>query len=96
LQTVQGIALQYQRNFLDPFLIAHFTPTNIEAAFGKSPALNNQMRNLGQAGLDELAADMILIRINSKELVDDNRMLKRDAEDLLEYVIKQYQSKEIK
>jgi hypothetical protein len=91
LQTVQGIALQYQRNFLDSFLISHFTPANMDAAFSKSPTLNGQMRGLAQADLDQLAADMILIRINSRELVDDNRMLQRDATRLLKYVTRQYQ-----
>ncbi|HTB27224.1 MAG TPA: hypothetical protein VK711_17755, partial [Puia sp.] len=29
LYTVQNIALQYQRNFLDPFFSRHFTPANL-------------------------------------------------------------------
>jgi hypothetical protein len=90
LHTVQDITLQYQRSFLDPFLYQHFTPTNIDAAFSKSANPNGQMRNLTQQDLTQLAAQMVLIRINSKELLDDNRILKNDAVDMLHYMRKQY------
>jgi hypothetical protein len=90
LNIVQGITLEYQRNFLDPFLYQHFTPTNLDAAFAKSPDLNTQMRNLTQENITQLAAQMILVRINSKELIDDNRRCMNDAVNLLNYVTKQY------
>ncbi|HEY4328003.1 MAG TPA: hypothetical protein VGN20_28725 [Mucilaginibacter sp.] len=90
LHTVQDITLQYQRSFLDPFLYQHFTPANLEAAFAQPASPNGQMRDLTQKDLTQLAAQMVLIRINSNELLDDNRMLKNDAADLLHYVRKQY------
>ncbi|MXV50975.1 hypothetical protein GS399_08325 [Pedobacter sp. HMF7647] len=90
VRTVQDIALQYQRNFLDPFLRYHFTPDNLNAAFYHSSPLTAQMRNLNQENLTQLRADMVLIRINTKELIDDNRKLKADAVSMLEYVVKQY------
>jgi hypothetical protein len=48
------------------------------------------MRNLTQADLDQLAADMVLIRIISKEMVRDNKAVRKDAVNMLHYVIKQY------
>jgi uncharacterized protein (DUF2344 family) len=91
LHTVENIALQYQRSFLEPFLRAHFTPDNLEAAFNHSAVLNIQMRNLTQEDLTQLRADLVLIRINSNELVTDNRKVKKDAVSLLQYITKEYQ-----
>ena len=48
------------------------------------------MRNLTQEDLTRLAAQMVLIKINNRELIDDNRKLKTDASDLLQYVTRQY------
>jgi hypothetical protein len=90
LHTVQDINLQYQRNYLDPFLTAHFIPANLDAAFMKSSVPNGQMRNLTQADIDQLAADVVLIRIVTREMVIDNVRLKKDATDMLKYVIKQF------
>jgi len=90
VRTVQDITLQYQRSYLDPFLLQHFTPGNLAAAFNFSTIPNGQMRNLTQNDLSQLAADMALIRINTKELLLDNERLKRDATNLLVYVKKQY------
>jgi len=90
LRTVQDITLQYQRSFLDPFLYQHFTPANMDAAFAHSPGLTAQMRSLTQEDITQLAAQMILVRINSKELIDDNRRCMNDAVNLLHYVTKQY------
>jgi hypothetical protein len=91
LHTAQDINLQYQRIYLDPFITLHFTPKNMVAAFSDLPVPTTQMRNLSQGDIDKLAADMVLIRIVSKEMVRDNRGLKNDAADMLHYVIKQYQ-----
>jgi hypothetical protein len=95
LHTDQDINLQYQRLYLDPFLTAHFTPENMVAAFmvaalKTSPMPTVKMRSLSQGDLDQLAADMVLIRIISKEMVADNRKVKIDAANLLKYVKKQY------
>jgi hypothetical protein len=86
----QGINLQYQRIYLDPFITQHFTPANMVASFGNFSGPNAQMRNLTQADLDQLAADMVLIRIISKEMVRDNKAVRKDAVNMLHYVIKQY------
>jgi len=94
LHTVQDITLLYQRKFLDPFLYSHFTPQNLKAAFDRTPLPDSQMRNLTQQDLTQLAAQMVLIRINTKELVDDNRLLKDDVVSLLNYVTKQYNLEE--
>ena len=90
LHTVQDITLQYQRNFLDPFLSRHFTPANLNAVFVLKTEPNEKMRNLTQEDLAQLGAEMVLIRINNGELIRDNEELKQDAIDLLEYVTKQY------
>lgn len=89
LHTIQDITLQYQRSFLDSFLRLHFTPDNLKAAFDKT-ALSSQMRNLSQEDLTQLRADMVLIRVNTNELVNDNRKLKDATVSLLQYVVKQY------
>jgi len=91
LHTVQDINLQYQRIYLDPFITLHFSPANMVAAFSDLPVPNGQMRNLTQVDIDQLAADMVLIRIVSKEMVRDNRELNMDVVDMLHYVIKHYQ-----
>jgi hypothetical protein len=88
--TVQDIYLQYQRTLLDPFLRQHFTPANLDAAFAYKPLPDAQMRNLTQADLTQLSADMVLIRVNSGELVRDYGVLKERATQLLQYVQKEY------
>jgi hypothetical protein len=90
LHTVQDITLRYQRTFIDPFLLRHFTVANLDAAFHQLPLLNPEMRNLSPDDLTQLAADMVLVKINTKELVDDNGEVKNDAARLLQYVKAQY------
>ena len=90
LHTAQDINLQYQRLYLDPFLTQHFTPGNMVAAFADHGMPTAEMRNLTQGDLEQLAADMVLVRIISKEMVRDNRQIKDDALALLQYVTKQY------
>jgi len=88
--TVQDIYLQYQRTMLDPFLRQHFTPANLDAAFKHKPLPDAQMRNLTQADLTQLSADMALTKVVSDELVRDYKNLKERATILLKYVQKQY------
>ncbi len=90
LHTVQDITLQYQRTFLDPFLTRHFTPADLDAAFNHDSLPDQGMRNLSQEDLTQLGAELVLIRINNDELKRDNRKLKDDVEDLIQYVTKQY------
>ena len=90
LRSVQDITLQYQRNLLEPFMLEHFTPANLSAAFNPPSTINAQMQNLTQDDLTKLASRIVLIRRNNKELVDDNRLVKDDVTKLLQYVIKQY------
>jgi len=90
LRTVQDVTLQYQRSFLDPFLRFHFTPANLYAIFNSAAGPGTEMRNLTQNDLTQLATDMVLVRVNTWELKRDNRQLKEDAVDLLNYVKKQY------
>ena len=91
--TVQDIFLQYQRSMLDPFLRQHFTPENLYAAFNKKSLPDTQMRNLTQADLTQLRSDIVLIRVVSNELLQDNKRLKKNAVALLQYVNKQYDLK---
>jgi hypothetical protein len=90
LHTDQDINLQYQRLYLDPFLTKHFTPANMVAAFSDARVTNSQMRDLTQQDMDQLATDMVLIRIITNEMLKDNGLIKSDAKELLQYVIKQY------
>ena len=88
--TVQDIYLQYQRTMLDPFLRQHFTPANLNAAFAHKPLPDAGMRNLTQADLTQLCADMVLIKVVTGELVGDYSNLKERATILLKYVQKEY------
>ncbi len=88
--TVQDITLQYQRSFLDPFLTSHYTPRALKAAFSHTYLPDEKMRNLNQEDLEQLGTEVVLIRINTDELLRDNRELKDDVEDLMQYVTKQY------
>ncbi|MFC0517603.1 hypothetical protein ACFFGT_25545 [Mucilaginibacter angelicae] len=92
--TVQDITLQYQRSFIDPFLLKHFTGASLDAAFKKHPQASPQPRNLSQEDIDQLSADMILIRINTEELLADNLRVKNDAIKLLDYLKKQFDIEE--
>ncbi|MFB9843363.1 hypothetical protein [Mucilaginibacter ginsenosidivorans] len=87
--TAEEIALQYQRNFTDVFMRQHFTPANLDAAFNHFP-VSDQMRDLKQQDLTQLAADLVLIRINIDEMIRHNRSLMDDANGLLHYVIDRY------
>jgi len=90
LHTDQDVNLQYQRLYLDPFLTQHFTPANMVTAFSNSPVANGQMRDLTQRDMDQLAADMVLIRIVTNNMIRDVELIKGDAKEMLQYVIKQY------
>jgi hypothetical protein len=90
LRTVQDITLQYQRSYIDPFLRLHFTPANLRSAFITGTIKDAAMRNLTPNDLTQLAADIVLIRVNTYELLRDNRKLKKDAENMLHYVQEQY------
>ena len=94
LHTVQDITLQYQRSFIDPFLLRHLTPGNLDAAFKQLPLPDPEMRNLSQEDITQLGTDMVLVRINTNELLQDNLSVKGDAEKLLQYVKKQYHLEE--
>jgi hypothetical protein len=93
LHTAQDIYLQYQRNMLDAFLREHFTPANLQAAFDHQPLPDAKMRNLTQADLTQLAADMVLIRVVSGELVRDERSVRDKAVNLLKYTTSEYDLK---
>ncbi|HEY8928151.1 MAG TPA: hypothetical protein VIM55_03110 [Mucilaginibacter sp.] len=86
LHITQDIALQYQRNMLEPFLRAHFTADNLYASFNKGKGLTALTRNLTDSDLEQLRTDLVLIRINSNELITKNRAAKADAENLIKYV----------
>jgi hypothetical protein len=90
LHTAQDVYLQYQRNMLDAFLREHFTPDNLRAAFDHKPLPDAKMRNLTQADLTQLAADMVLIRVVSDEVVRDDRSVRGKAVNLLKYTISEY------
>ena len=90
LHTAQDVNLQYQRTYLDPFLTQHFTPGNIVASFGESSMPNRQMRNITQGDIDQLAADIVLIRIVTNEMITHIGELKADATDFLNYVTTHY------
>lgn len=90
LHTLQDITLQYQRTYLEPFLLLHFTPANLDVAFEFQPVANVQTRNLSQEDLTRLGTDMVLIRLNTKGLINENQRLKTDAVNLLKYITKEY------
>lgn len=88
--TVQDIYLQYQRTMLDPFLRQHFTSANLHAGFSHKPLPDAQMRDLTQADLTQLSADIALTKVVSAELIRNYKGLKERATILLQYVQKQY------
>ena len=90
LRTVQAITLQYQRSYLDPFLLKHFTAANLTAAFKNSRDSNAAFRNFSAEDLTQLGVDMVLIRINTAELLTNNRRLLTDAVNLLQYIKEEY------
>jgi hypothetical protein len=94
IHTVQDITLLYQRTYLDPFLLRHFTALNIASTFDGKDPVDGQVRNLNQTDLTQLAANMVLIRINTQELLRDQVKLKNDAADLLRYVKRQFTSED--
>ena len=94
LHTVQQLTLQYQSNFIDPFMLRHVTASNLQAAFDHQHNSNPQMRNLSQEDITQLGVNMVLIRIMTQGLIQDNRQLKTDAQKLLQYIKKQYNLEE--
>ena len=90
LRTVQEITLQYQRSYLDPFLLKHFTAASLDAAFKNSPDPKAEFRNLSAEDLTQLGSDMVLVRINTRELLTNNRRLLTDAANLLQYIKTEY------
>jgi hypothetical protein len=94
LHTVQDITLQYQRMYIDPFLVHHFTSASLNASFNRKAMANIESRNLTQEDLIQLGSEMSLVSINTKELLDNNRRLFTDAANLLAYVKKQFDADE--
>jgi len=90
LHLVQDITLQYQRSYFEPFLSQHFFAPAIDSVFQRLPVTKAPARDLTQDDLSKLAADMVLIRINTNELLGDNRQARNDAVELLHYITKQY------
>ena len=90
LHTVEGITLQYQRMYIDPFLVQHFTAASLHASFNGIPGVPAEVRNLSGEDLARLGSEMALIRINTKELIDKNRKVFAQASDLLEYAKKEF------
>ena len=90
LRTVENITIEYQHKYLDPFLLQHFTPANLKSAFDTRIIKDAQMRNLTQDDLTQLSVDITLVRVNTFELVQNNRRLKDDATKLLQYIKDQY------
>lgn len=88
--TVQDILMQYQHIYLDSFLRLHLTPANLDTAFSDKPVLTSQMRNLTQADLTQLAADLVLLKINLREQLRDCNFIRDDAVNMLKYVKEQY------
>lgn len=94
LHTLEDITLQYQRSYLDPFLRLHFTAVDLDIAFKYLPLKSVRTRNLTQEDLTQLGAEMVLIRINTNELITDNERLKKDAINLLRYIKQEYDVQE--
>jgi len=94
LHTVQDITLQYQRMYIDPFLVRHFTASSLHSAFNEKHSANAEVRNLSQEDLIQLGSDMALISINTKELLDKNRGIYTDASNLLYYVKEHFKTPE--
>ena len=94
LHLVQDITLQYQRSYFEPFLSQHFFAPAIDSVFQHLPVTKAPTHDLTQGDLSKLAASMVLIRINTNELLDDNRQARNDAVELLHYIIKQYNLKD--
>jgi hypothetical protein len=90
LRTIQEITLQYQRMYIDPFLVHHFTGAMLHASFNKIPAENAEVRNLSAEDLIQLGSQMALISINTRELLENHVRLMTDASDLLKYAEKQF------
>lgn len=90
LHTIQNITLQYQHNYLEPFLTEHFSPASIDASINGGEIPDPQVRNLTQSDFTQLATRMVFIKINTNELLDYNRKLKKDATKLLQYVQAQF------
>ncbi len=65
----------------------------MQASFDTASWPSAEMRNVTQEDLIQLDADMVLIKINARELVDDNRLVRDDAVNLLRYVTKQFDVK---
>jgi hypothetical protein len=90
LRTAQDINLQYQKSYLDPFLTAHFTPDNLDAAFNQVALPDPQMRNLTQEDFTQLRINLVMIKVMSKELVASDTLIKGDAVAMLKYVTRHY------
>jgi hypothetical protein len=90
LRTVQEITLQYQRMYIDPFLVHHFTAATLHASFNKMPIVHAEVRNLSEEDLVLLGSQMALIGINTTELLVNQKRCMADASDLLKYVQKQF------
>ncbi len=92
--TVQDITLQYQRTLIEPFMLSHFNAAQLSAAFAKQKPGAPTLRNLSTNDLPQLGANMVLVRINTNEQLQDVEMVRKDVMQLLQYTREQYQPDE--
>lgn len=90
LNTVTDITLQYQRMYIDPFLVEHFNSAGLNKVFNNKPDAKAEVRNLSQEDLTRLGSEMSLISINTWEILKNNRGLFEDAVGLLQYIKERY------
>ncbi len=94
LHTGQDITLQYQRSLVDPFLLNHFSPAQLTDAFAHKPPTSTPLRNVSPNDLVQLGTNMVLVKINTDELLRDVELVQKDALKLLQYVQQRYQPDE--
>ncbi len=90
MHTAQDITLQYQRLYIDPFMLQHFNPHDVDDALNRRPIRNVQAHNLNQANMMQMAGEMALVHVNTNEQLRDCGWLKKDATELLQYVQKHF------
>jgi len=92
LKTIEDIQENNFAKYIEPFLIGHFTPANIHAAFSgdTSSTVNGEMYAITQTDFNRLSVEIVLIKRFNDDLISHYKIIKDDAVDLMAYIKKEY------
>jgi hypothetical protein len=90
LKSNENLDMGYLKQYLETFITAHFTPANLNSIVNKQGILNDEMRNLTQQDLTQLAVYVLLIKAFDAQIIDNYSKVKKNAVGFMDYVKREF------